>query len=162
MRPTWHCGQRTGAPSLRGRRPRVVFVFDSAPALMERTSESPIRRVRGVRYERGNANERSTRPVRSNARRLAWAFCVCTSWRTVRGHCAPPQFLIGGAGSSTVAPSGHNAGGPETKATSRGAVPFGGGVSLCAGVVVSPSDGRSRPRPGSLLANVQPVRPRGS
>src|SRR5438128_1469418 len=79
---------------------RVVFVFDLAPALWG-TPQNPQFGTRREYVVAGGCNEHSTRPFRPNARWLIRAFAHLL--RTVRGHCAPLQFLIGGAETGTVA-----------------------------------------------------------
>src|SRR6266851_9220556 len=73
----------------------VVFVFDLAP-----TPGRPPQNPQSSNWTEygvagGDVHDRSTGPFRPNPRWLAWAFAHLV--RTPRGHCAPLQFLIGGA-----------------------------------------------------------------
>jgi hypothetical protein len=80
-------------------RPHVVFVFDLAPAHWNRPQCSPFSPWREYVVAEG-CHERSKGSFRRNARRRVRAFVHLM--RTVRGHCASLEFLIGGAGTTTV------------------------------------------------------------
>ena len=82
-------------------RRRVVFVFDLAPAPCD-TPQNPQFGTWREYVVAGDVHEHSARLFRTNARWLVRAFVRLL--RTVRGHCAPLQFLIGGAGMASSSP----------------------------------------------------------
>src|SRR5260370_15502406 len=106
-----------GAPV--GSDSRVVFVFDLGPTRYKATSEPPIEQVERVSCGRRGVYDLSARPFRPNPRWLARAFAHLV--RTPRGHCAPLQFLTGGAPNAAHLPR-PNAAAP-TATTSKNSPP---------------------------------------
>src|SRR5712664_3627554 len=73
----------------------VVFVFDLANTRGRAPQNRQSSKWTEYGVAGGDVHDRSTRPLRPNPRWLAWAFAHLV--RTPRGHCAPLQFLTGGA-----------------------------------------------------------------